>query len=155
MRDSILFIIIWNKKYILTFMLQFAFDLKVKYAWRVSGVSWNQHCDDQHWFVATGLLQLRWGALQVLILNKLTCIWHFFLPSFPFQWFCVCSQAKHIPFQPSGQLEPKHRCVLHGGCRWPYRGQGSDQVRNYCTHTHPHAQASVCCVKGVNLYLSC
>lgn len=44
--------------------------LKIMCVWHISGVSWNQHCDDQHRPAATGLLQLRWGALQVLVLNK-------------------------------------------------------------------------------------
>lgn len=64
-----------------------------------SGVSWNQHCDDQHWFVAVGLLQLRRGALQVLILDKLTCIWHFIFPArIPLQFRVFCAgKTRTIP----------------------------------------------------------
>ena len=67
----------FNVDFVLAFMylswknkLKHVLYLEMMCVWHVSGVSWNQHCDDQHWSAVTGFLQLGWGTLQVLVLNK-------------------------------------------------------------------------------------
>lgn len=92
------------------------------------GMSWNQHCDDQHRPAPTGLLQLWRGALQVLILKTLKAyfsIHDFFLPllDLPLVFVVARPNTYHSNLQVSWDLNTGVCCTVGVGDLTEVRGQ--------------------------------
>lgn len=116
-------------------------------------MSWNQHCDDQHWSAVVGLLQLRWGALQVWLKKPEAfgrpASWP--LPCFsPALLFVRRPNTYHSNLQVSWDLNTGVCCTVGVGDLTEVRGQtrwGKDPyfvcLSLICS----------CCSEGV--YLSC